>query len=123
MLAGLSPNACSVGTHQTPLQKAASQGDLAQMRLLLKFGADIEYRNRSGETTLGYAASWGQLEAARLLIGVGADVNAIEVDPESGYRATALDAVATRHPEVAAYLRAQGGKTLAELEAEMLTSL
>jgi hypothetical protein len=114
--AGLSPNAQPDGRCQTLLQAAAADGNLDRMRLLLRYGADLETRNDSGETALGYTCSWGQLEAARLLVEAGADVNAVEADPETGYRNTALDCT-SRYPEMAEYLRSVGAKYLHELEA------
>jgi ankyrin repeat protein len=84
--------------------------------LALRYGADLERRNNVGELALAYACSWGQLEVVQLLVEAGAQVNAIEEDPESGYRCTALDCCAFRHPEIARFLRSRGAKHLEELE-------
>ena len=113
--AGLSPNACQAGHCQPLLQHAAAQGDLDLLRLLICHGANLELRNEDGEVALGYACSWGQLEAVKILVEAGADVNAIEVDPETGYRNTPLDCT-RQYPEIAAYLRGCGGRHLDELE-------
>ncbi|HTE19302.1 MAG TPA: ankyrin repeat domain-containing protein [Armatimonadota bacterium] len=113
--AGLSPNAEPSRRCQTLLQQAASEGDVDRLRLLIRYGADLERRNHSGEVALGYACSWEQLEAVKILVEAGADVNCIEADPETGYRNTPLDC-AHRYPEIAAYLRSKGAKYLEELE-------
>lgn len=113
--AGLHPDAGQSEEHQTVLQKAASEGDLEKLRLLLKYGADPEKRNDWDETALGYACAWGQLEAVKILLDAGAEINAVEAHPESGYRNTALES-ARQHPEVVAYMRSRGAKTLDELD-------
>ncbi len=105
--AGLSPDAISEPACQTLLQKAACEGELERLRLLLRYGADTEKRNDAGEVALGYACSWGQMEAVKILVEAGADVNAIEEDPETGYRNTPLDCT-HQYPEIAEYLRSRG---------------
>jgi ankyrin repeat protein len=114
--AGLSPDAETEPTCQTLLQKAACEGDLERMRMLLRYGADPQKRNHVGELALGYACSWGQLEAVKLLVEAGAEVNAVEEDPTTGYRNTPLDC-AHRTPEIVEYLRSRGAMHLEELEA------
>ncbi|MBK7998471.1 MAG: ankyrin repeat domain-containing protein [Verrucomicrobia bacterium] len=73
--------------------------------------ADVERRNRDGETALGYAASWGSIDTVRLLVEAGADVNAIE---ERGCYSTALVPLArlTRitTAEIREFLREHGPK-------------
>ena len=113
--AGLSPDPHREPPGQTFLQHAAANGNAEWLRLALRYGANPKRRSSSGETALGYACSWNQLVAVRLLIEAGADVNAIEDDPDTGYRCTALDCA--KDPEIIAYLRAHGAKRLDELEA------
>jgi hypothetical protein len=112
--AGLSPDAGPERPVQTFLQHAVARGNLEHVRMALRFGADPEKRNDWGEIALGYACSWGRLEAVRLLVEAGADVNALEERPETGRRATPLDA-ADQYPEIAAYLRARGARHSREL--------
>lgn len=112
--AGLSPDACT-NYSTTLLQAAACYGDLDLLRLLICHGADLERLNEDGEVALGYACTWGQLEAVKILVEAGANVNAIEADPETGYRNTPLDCTC-RYPEIAAYLRSCGAKHLNELD-------
>lgn len=113
LAAGLDPNAGAGGVLGTLLIGASSDGDIPLMELLLGYGADTEARNDEGETPLGYAVGWEQREAVELLLDAGAQINAIE-DNGAGVRATALDS--TQNPELIAYLRSRGAKTLAELE-------
>lgn len=115
LAAGLSSDAGDEPECQTLLQKAACEGDLETLRLALRYGADPERRNRYGEIALAHACTWGEPEAVRLLVEAGANVNAVEEDPETGYRNTALDC-SIGHPEIAAYLRRHGAKHLRELD-------
>jgi ankyrin repeat protein len=117
--AGLHPDADDDSPAQTYLQQAAASGDLKALRLAIHYGADLERRNDWGETALAYACSWDQLEVVRTLVEAGADVNAIEHDPESGYRCTALDCA--RNLAIQEYLRSHGAKLLAELEPDAST--
>lgn len=56
-------------TGYTPLHEAASNGDVALVRLLLASGADRSRRTGDGQTALDIAGKHGRLEAARLLGG------------------------------------------------------
>jgi hypothetical protein len=111
--AGLSPDAGGEPPRQTLLQRAAGSGDIPLAELALRFGADTEKRNSSGELALGYACSWGHLDVVRVLVDAGAQVNAIEEDPETGYRCTPLDCA--RDPRIIEYLHSKGAKRLDEL--------
>jgi ankyrin repeat protein len=55
---------------------AATRGDLKQIQRLLDGGADVNAKDRSGDTALMRASSKGHLEIVRLLLQKGADVNA-----------------------------------------------
>jgi len=57
------------------LAQAAADGDLARVRELKALGADVNYKNRDGETPLAFAAAWNQLDAAKLLLSLGANPN------------------------------------------------
>ena len=55
---------------------AIRANDLAALRALIAEGADVNVRDRLGETPLMYAAVVGSPEAMSFLIGKGADINA-----------------------------------------------
>lgn len=61
---------------ETPLAKAAIQGDLTEISQQLKGGADINARDPLGRTPLHMAAFYGRVKTAEYLISHGADINA-----------------------------------------------
>jgi ankyrin repeat protein len=58
------------------LHRAASAGDIEEMKSLLEEGLPINAFDDLNRTPLHYAAIGGHIEAVRYLIDVGADVNA-----------------------------------------------
>eukprot|EP00792_Barthelona_sp_PAP020_P004459 TRINITY_DN2142_c0_g1_i1.p1 TRINITY_DN2142_c0_g1~~TRINITY_DN2142_c0_g1_i1.p1 ORF type:complete len:334 (+),score=89.88 TRINITY_DN2142_c0_g1_i1:36-1037(+) len=68
---GLNPNK---GPNVSPLTFAVSKNYLSMVKLLLTFGADIEYDNGNGITPLAVALQCNQEESAFLLIDSGADI-------------------------------------------------
>lgn len=58
-----------------PLQLAIRNGHQEVARMLIEYGADIEYRDRSGQTPLQVAVNQGQFDIANLLIQKGAHFN------------------------------------------------
>lgn len=79
---------------------ATRQGDLEKVRSLLAKGADINARDRYGQTALMNAAHAGHVELVRLLIEQGADLNTT-----AKYRLSALMlALIAHHAEVARLL-------------------
>ena len=69
-----------------PLAWAAMMGQTEAAELLLQHGADINGKNRDGNTALHLAVFLGHAETAKLLLKSGADVNA-----KNGDNATPVD--------------------------------
>ncbi len=65
---------------KAPLQEAAGDGDLDQVKELLSKGTDVNGRDVLGTTPLMFAANGGNLEVCTLLIEKKADVNAKNKD-------------------------------------------
>ena len=58
------------------LIEAAKQGDTATVEALLEQGADVNARERKGQTALIRAALLGHTDTVQALLAAGADVNA-----------------------------------------------
>lgn len=106
-------------TWRTHLGEFTTKGRLEVAELLVRHGADVNRRNRRGQTPLQaliYPPSWVErygdpLIGIEFLLSRGADVNALAGDGR-----TALDiAVAQRNDAVADCLRERGGLRGAEL--------
>jgi len=63
-------------TGQTALQKAAENGRLEIVKLLLAAGAEVEKKNVVGDTALMLASRWGHAEIVKELLKAGADAKA-----------------------------------------------
>jgi len=124
---------------------AAKKGDIETVKQHLAAGADVNYRNKNGDTLLNYAAFLGHKEIVELLLENGADMNAkgladwtplhlaaqnkqeqivqlliangAEVNPYTspGFGGTPLDVA---DGKIADLIRKHGGKTAEELKAE-----
>lgn len=57
----------------TALMIVASNGDVSRIRLLVKQGAKVDFRDDSGETALMLAARYGRSRAVKLLLSLAAD--------------------------------------------------
>jgi hypothetical protein len=72
------PETASTGPEavvRTVLHEAASEGHEAMVRMLLRCGADVNAKDKSGLTALHKAASGGHEAVIRLLVKYGADVD------------------------------------------------
>ena len=95
----------AVGT--TPLQVAVYNGDLAEVRRLLKAGADVTIANNYGASPMTLAAEVANTDILKLLLEVGA--NADSPNPEGQ---TALMAVARTGNVAAAQVLLDHGATV-----------
>jgi ankyrin repeat protein len=88
----------------TPLQWAVYKGDVAEIRRLLKAGADVSLANHYGATPMSLAAEVGNADVLKLLLEVGANADSPNPDGQ-----TALLAVArTGNVEAAQLLLGHG---------------
>ena len=62
---------------KTALMLAARNGDLEEVKRLIRNGADVNRANDNGGTPIMYAALGGNLNIVKLLIELGADPNAV----------------------------------------------
>ena len=111
LTAGTDINAKTKGYGWTPLFYATSGGGQKEIvELLIAEGADVNAKDKLGDTPLQVAAYQDHKEIAELFIANGADVNA-----KSDNGKTPLD---WADGETADLLRKHGGKTGGELKAE-----
>ena len=81
-------------------------GDYSQVKNSIKEGADVNVRNRWGETALLWASYVGHTEVVELLIEKGADINVLD---NNGYTAL-MWASKKGHTEVVKLLKEAGAK-------------
>jgi hypothetical protein len=86
---------------------AVSEGDVKQVKALLKRGANVNGVDGSGWTPLMRAADGGHLEAARLLLERGADVTC----PSRNGFTPLMRAFLNGHTEMVELLRQHGAKS------------
>jgi uncharacterized protein len=91
----------------TPLQWAVHAGDIAEVKRLLRAGADVSLANSYGATPMSLAAEEGNAEILNLLLEAGADADSPNPDGQ-----TALLAVARTGNVKAAQLLLNEGATV-----------
>jgi len=57
------------------LIRASEKGYLEATNILLKFGVDVNIKDKYGDTALMYASAYGYVNIIKLLIEAGADIN------------------------------------------------
>ena len=82
-----------------PLHKAATEGDLVEVRGLLKAGYDVNGLDNKRRTPLVLAACMGHLEICKYLVKHGADLRAKDNWGNS------IPSLADDYPELAAYFK------------------
>jgi ankyrin repeat protein len=106
LLAGKAdPNAQEGKGGQTALMWAISERHSAVAEELLRHGADVNARSKTGFTALMFAAQQGDLDATRILLDAKASPN--DVIPKSGATPLII-ASAIGHPDVVALLLDKG---------------
>jgi ankyrin repeat protein len=108
---------CGLAVTAGELQDAAGRGDIEKVRSLMRSNPFGVSARDGGTTALHEAARAGHIEIVKLLVGGGANVNATDF---SGL--TPLKLATGRHPEIANYLRAQGGLEKVTAPARVATT-
>jgi len=89
----------------TALHRAASENRVDLMRLLISHGADLEARDKRGQTPLFAAVESARADAARLLLASGADVNATDSNGltplDMAFKSSSIDRIRVRSVLVA----------------------
>ena len=85
---------------------------------LLKGGADVNAKDKTGRTPLHYAAQFRHPDNVKLLLEKRADVNATDEGGRTPLDAAIGNERKKGRKEAAMHLRKQGGKTGAQLAAE-----
>ena len=70
----------AISAKDTDLHRAAKNGHAETVSLLLDNGADINAKNRDGQTALHVAAKYGHDAIVSLLLDNGADIEAKNID-------------------------------------------
>lgn len=68
------------------LLAAARRGDLNTVRILLNKGANVNARDRHGETALIWASAIGNIKLVKLLINKGANVTIFDKEGYTAFR-------------------------------------
>lgn len=90
-----------------PVYLAAEAGRADLLALLVRFGADIDRRDRNGDRPLDWAARYGETEIVRLLLAAGA-----RPDPEPGQRVPLVEALNGGHSVTAGLLLDAGASAV-----------
>lgn len=102
---GADPNYLSRDGSYSPLILAAARNDAKLIQMLLKAGAKIDLRNKSGATALQYAADQGASDAVKALLAAGADPDRFDEKGLSPIHRASIDG----HTDVVKKLIKAGG--------------
>ena len=101
---------------ETPLMQAAADGELLNVKLLAKAGADLNARDTDyGDTALTWASNQGHAECVRALIAAGVDANQANRYGWSGL----VYAATYNHPECIRELLAAGANVSAKCKGNV----
>lgn len=92
--------------NSTPLMESTRDGRTEIARLLLAAGAKVNQPDRYGDHALNWAVFFGHLELVTLLVEKGSRLDVTGQTPDT---ALAI-AIREKHEQIAAFLRASGGK-------------
>jgi len=116
------PGEPSLGEGTTPLMRAAKNGDVAAMRVLMAHGADASLNQKNGTTTLMFAAGLGRgtgvfakdyateaelLAAVKFLVELGVE-SGVDVNAPNNAGQTALHIAAQASDGIVKYLAEHG---------------
>lgn len=90
----------------SPLMQASIEGNLEEVKSLIRNGADINAKDKYGDTALMGASREGNLEVVKFLVQKGANIN---VKNEDGNTAL-MEALGEGNLEVVQYLKSKGAK-------------
>lgn len=88
------------------LIQAASDGNLADIKEVLKNKAEINFREEYGDTALNKAASQGHIEVVKFLVESGADIH----NMGGADKTPIMSAAFSGHANIVAYLIEKGAK-------------
>jgi len=107
LLSLLLPGAAAAQDKGDELRRAASEGNLAQVKALLDAGADVNSKNSYGGTALAFAGDKGHTEVVKLLLERGANPNVTD----TFYNSTPLGWAAGKgHAEIVRALLDKGAE-------------
>lgn len=95
---------------ETKLYRAAREGNVGEVKRLLRAGADPDIADKRGLTPLHQAAYWGESEIVGLLLKAGAAPNLDNGQGWTPLHSAALAGGMKSRKEIIAQLKAAGGK-------------
>ena len=84
--------------------QASKKGDLARVKELVESGADVNVKNRDGETALMIATFKKHLDIVKYLVEKGADMNVQDINKETAL----MFAISKNHIDIVKYLVEKG---------------